>query len=73
MTAYALTLTQGGLILLGVILITVVVLALGLYTRRGSGINRHPYGDLDHDSGPESPSEFTDTSEDVRNWERGTR
>jgi hypothetical protein len=73
MTTHALTVAEGGLILLGVILITIVALGYGLYSRRGSGISRTPYGDIDHDSGPETPSEFTDTTEDIRDWERGTR
>ncbi len=71
-TPFALTFAEGSLIFLGVVLVTIVILALGLYSRRGSGINQHPYGDIDHDSGPETPSAFTDLSEDVRDWGRGT-
>jgi hypothetical protein len=56
----------------GVVLVTILLLAFGLYSRRGSGINRHPYGDIDHESSPESPSQFTDVTEDVRDWDRGT-
>ncbi len=42
------------------------------YTRRGSAINQHPYGDIDHNSGPERPSELThDITSDVRSWQRG--
>lgn len=72
MTPFALTFAEGSLIFLGVVLVTIVTLALGLYSRRGSGINQHPYGDVDHSSGPETPSAFTDATEDVRDWDRGT-
>jgi hypothetical protein len=71
-TLFALTFAEGSLIFLAVVLVTIVILALGLYSRRGSGINQHPYGDIDHSSGPETPSAFTDVSEDVRDWDRGT-
>ena len=69
---FALTFAEGSFIFLGVVVIGFVLLAVGLYSRRGSGINQHPYGDIDHDSGPESPSQFTDLTEDVRDWDRGT-
>jgi hypothetical protein len=69
---FALTFVEGSLIFLGVVVITIGILALGLYSRRGSGINEHPYGDIDHSSGPETPSESTDVIEDVRDWSRGT-
>jgi hypothetical protein len=56
----------------GFLVVSVLALAYGLYTRTGSGINQHPYGDIDHNSGPEIPSELAhDVSQDVRNWDRG--
>lgn len=69
----ALTVADGGLILVGLLVLGVVVVAFSLYTRRGSGISRHPYADLDHTSGPESPGEWAeDPSEEIRNMGRGT-
>ena len=72
MTPLALTFAEGSLIFLGVVLVTIVILALGLYSRRGSGLSEQPSGDIDHSSGPEAPPGFTDTTEDVRDWDRGT-
>jgi hypothetical protein len=72
MIPLALTFAEGSLIFVGLVVVTIIVLAFGLFSRRGSGISQHPYGDIDHSSGPESPSEFTDVTEDVRDWDRGT-
>lgn len=72
MAPFALTFAEGSFIFIGLVVVSIIVLALGLYSRRGSGISQHPYGDIDHDSGPESPSGFTDVTEDVRDWDRGT-
>jgi hypothetical protein len=56
----------------GFLVVSVFVLAFGLYTRKGSGINQHPYADLDHNSGRETPSELAhDITQDVKNWDRG--
>jgi hypothetical protein len=69
----ALTFAEGSLILGGLLVVGLFVLAYSLYTRRGSGISRHPYADLDHASGPETPSETThDATEQIRNMDRGT-
>jgi hypothetical protein len=54
------------------IVVLFLVIVYSYYTRRGSGINQRPYADLDHSSGPESPSELAhDTTQEVRNWDRG--
>jgi hypothetical protein len=69
----ALTVAEGSLILVVVLLVGFVALAYGLYSRRGSGISQQPYGDIDHDSGPEMPSQLgPDTTEQMRNLGRGT-
>jgi hypothetical protein len=68
----ALTVADGGLILVGLLVLGVVVIAFSLYTRRGSGISGHPYADLDHSSGPESSSDWDDATEEIRNLGRGT-
>jgi hypothetical protein len=61
-----------GLIFGGFLVVWFFVIAYSYYTRRGSAINQHPYGDLDHNSGRETPSELGhDTTQDVRNWDRG--
>jgi len=66
------TTTLANWVFAGFLVVGVFVLAYSLYTRTGSGINQHPYGDLDHNSGPEIPSELAhDISQDVRNWDRG--
>ena len=63
----------GGSVIVAVFLVVgVFALAYSLYTRTGSGINQHPYGDIDQNSGPETPSELAhDITQDVRNWDRG--
>jgi len=59
-------------VFVGFLVVSVLALGYSLYTRAGSGINQHPYGDIDHNSGPETPSELAhDVSQDVRNWDRG--
>jgi hypothetical protein len=66
-------LAEGSIIIGAFLVIVFVVLAYSLYTRKGSGISSHPYADLDHDSGPETPEESTDeVSEEFRNMGRGT-
>ncbi len=63
----------GVVILLAFLVIGLLAISYGLYTRRGSMINQHPYGDIDHNSGPETPSQLThDVTQDIRNWDRGT-
>ena len=72
MFGFAISFAGGSLIFLGFLLLGVLVLAYSYYTRSGSGINQHPYGDIDHQSGPEAPSELAhDVTQDVRNWDHG--
>ena len=69
---FGLVLAGGTLIFVGVLVVGFFVFAYSWYTRGGSAINQHPYGDLDHNSGPETPSQLAhDISQDVRNWDRG--
>ncbi len=68
----ALTLAGGSLIIAVVLVVGFFVVVFSWYTRRGSGINQHPYADLDHNSGPETPSELAhDVTQDIDNWSRG--
>jgi hypothetical protein len=62
----------GTWIFVGFLVVAFLVVVYSYYTRRGSAINQHPYGDLDQNSGPETPSELAhDITQDVRNWDRG--
>lgn len=69
----ALTFAEGSLIFGILLIVGFFVLAYSLYSRRGSGISQQPYGDIDHDSGPEMPSQLSaDATEEIRNLGRGT-
>ncbi len=69
---FAFALAPGSLIFAGFLIVGFFVFAASWYTRRGSAINQHPYADLDHSSGRETPSELShDTAQDVRNWQHG--
>jgi hypothetical protein len=69
---FAFALAHGALIFLAFLVLGFFVFSYSWYTRRGSAINQHPYGDIDHNSGPEAPSELAhDTTQDISNWERG--
>lgn len=69
---FALSTLGGGLIVAGLCVVGFFVIAYSYYTRSGSGINQHPYADLDHESGRETPSELAhDITQDVRNWDHG--
>jgi hypothetical protein len=71
---FALALAGGTLIFAGFLVVGFFVFTFSWYTRRGSAINQHPYGDIDHNSGPESPSQLAhDITTDVRDWGRGAR
>jgi hypothetical protein len=60
------------LIFVGFLVVWFFVVVYSYYTRRGSAINQHPYADLDHNSGRETPSELGhDITQDVKNWDRG--
>jgi hypothetical protein len=68
----AIALSGGTWIWMGVLIVGFFAVVIGWYTRKGSGINQHPYADLDHDSGPERPSELAhDTTQEIDNWTRG--
>ncbi len=68
----ALALAGGTWIFVGVLVAGFFVIAFTYYTRTGSAINQHPYGDIDHNSGPETPSELAhDITQEIRNWDRG--
>lgn len=69
MTGFA----EGSLIFGCLLVLGGLVLAYSLYTRRGSGISRHPYGDLDHSSSAETQSELEqDATDEIANMGRGT-
>jgi protein-disulfide isomerase len=69
--AMSLAVAGGTWIFLGVIVALFFILAYGYYTRRGSGISQTPY--RRPDGPPESPGELAhDTTQELRNWERGT-
>lgn len=66
-----LALAGGSLVFLIFVLVLLVAVVFGYYTRRGSGISQTPYRRAD--GPPESPSELAhDITQDIRNWERGT-
>ena len=69
---FAITIAGGAGIFVGFAVVWTLVVAYSYYTRRGSGINQHPYGDIDHNSGRETPSELAhDVTQDIRNWDHG--
>jgi Thioredoxin len=66
-----LALAGGSLVFVIFVIVLLFAVVFGYYTRRGSGISQTPYRRAD--GPPESPSELAhDTTQDVRNWERGT-
>ncbi|HXO10716.1 MAG TPA: thioredoxin domain-containing protein [Solirubrobacteraceae bacterium] len=66
-----LALAGGSLIFVIFVVVLLFAVVFGYYTRRGSGISQTPYRRAD--GPPESPSELAhDTTQDIRNWERGT-
>ncbi len=68
----ALALAGGTWIFVGVLIAGFFVIAFTYYTRTGSAINQHPYGDIDRNSGPETPSQLAhDITQEIRNWDRG--
>jgi hypothetical protein len=69
---FGLALASGTLLVVGIVVVGFFLFGYSCYTRSGSAINQHPYADLDHDSGRETPSELAhDITQDVRNWDRG--
>jgi protein-disulfide isomerase len=70
--SFVLALAGGSWIFIGVIVVLFFAVVFGYYTRRGSGINQHPYADRNASSGPEAPSELAhDRTQNIRNWDRG--
>ena len=55
MIPIGLALAGGTWIFVGVLVVGFFVIAYGYYTRTGSAINQHPYGDIDHNSGARPP------------------
>ena len=49
---------QATLIFAAFLIIALVAFTFSWYTRGGSVVSQHPYGDIDHNSGPERPSEL---------------
>ncbi len=69
---FAFVLAGGTLIFASVLVVGFFVVAYSWYTRTGSAINQHPYADLDHNSGRETPPELAhDITQEIRNWDRG--
>jgi hypothetical protein len=70
--SFVLALANGSWTFVGIVIAIFFAVVFGYYTRRGSAINQHPYGDRNASSGPERPSELAhDTTQDVRNWDHG--
>jgi hypothetical protein len=71
LTAFPLALAGGTWIFVGAVVALFFVVAIGYYTRSGSGISQTPY--RRPGGPPESPSELAhDTTQDIQNWQRGT-
>jgi hypothetical protein len=69
--AIPLALAGGTWIFVAVVVALFFIVAYSYYTRTGSGISQTPY--RRPDAPPESPSELAhDTTQNLRNWERGT-
>lgn len=67
-------LAGGSLILLGFMVFMFVGVVVGYYTRRGSGIDEHPYGKIYGGApGAIGPSRISGHDGLERNWSRGTR
>jgi hypothetical protein len=70
--SFILALAGGSWIFIGVVVVIFFAVVFGYYTRRGSGINQHPYADRNASSGPETPSELAhDRTQNIRDWDRG--
>jgi hypothetical protein len=62
----------GAAIFAAFILIYLLAVTYGLYTRRGSGIDNHPYGNP-YDAASSSRGGYAAGREGIANWTRGTR
>jgi protein-disulfide isomerase len=69
---FVLALAGGSWIFIGIVVVIFFAVVFGYYTRRGSGINQHPYADRNASSGPEIPSQLAhDPTQNIRDWDRG--
>ena len=75
MLASIISLAGGAWIMLAFLIAFVVVLAYGFYSRRGSGIDQHPYINVyDQAPGAKGESRMTTSPDRAINvWTRGTR
>jgi hypothetical protein len=63
----------GGAVIFGIFLVVFALsVVYGLYTRRGSGIDEHPYGNP-YDAASSARAPIGTGREGVANWTRGTR
>jgi hypothetical protein len=63
----------GGAIIFGIFLVVYTLAVIhGLYTRRGSGIDEHPYGNP-YDAASGSRAGIGSGREGIAHWTRGTR
>ena len=63
----------GGAVIFGIFLVVyTLVVVHGLYTRRGSGIDEHPYGNP-YDAASGSRDGSVRGREGIAHWTRGTR
>jgi hypothetical protein len=63
----------GGALIFGIFLLVFTAAVIyGLYTRKGSGIDEHPYGNP-YDAASSSRAGVGSGREGITNWTRGTR
>jgi hypothetical protein len=63
----------GGAVIFGIFLVVYTFAVIhSLYTRRGSGIDAHPYGNP-YDAASSARAEVGGGREGIRHWTRGTR
>ena len=63
----------GGALIFGIFLVVFTAAVIyGLYTRRGSGIDEHPYGNP-YDPASGSRGRVERGRDGIANWTRGTR
>jgi hypothetical protein len=64
----------GGAIIFGLFLVVFAAAVIyGLYTRRGSGIDEHPYGNPYDAASSSRASGGAGGRDGIANWSRGTR
>jgi hypothetical protein len=67
-----LEIADGAAIFAGFIIVYLLAVTYGLYTRRGSAIDEHPYGNQ-YDAASSARSNLISGREGIANWTRGTR